>query len=373
MKLKNVNYFTPDFTFTSGDIYISGERFAAASDDMEDIDCSGLYAVPGLIDIHIHGSADCEFSHCTSQALDGIAEFLIKEGITSFLPTTMTCSEKLFRDMCKTVGEYASREETSEVIGMHLEGPFISKEKKGAQNIEFIKKPDIDFFRELQELSGNKIKIITIAPELEGAMEFISELHKDVICSVAHSTSDYKTAQQAFACGACHVTHLFNGMSAFGHRSPGIVGAAFDSACMVEMISDGIFIHPAVMRAVFKMFGDDRIIIISDSTSATGGKNKGYTVDGQSYFVKDGAAQMEDGTLVGPVISMRQSIQKMVKEFGIPLESAVKCATYNPAKQLNLLNDYGLIKEGNYADLLLLDKDLEVKMVFKKGKCVVKH
>ena len=377
MKLTNANYFTPDCAFLPGDIYISGERFTGASNDKEiygeEINCEGLFAVPGLIDIHIHGSADCEFSACSTEALIGMAKYLINEGVTSFIPTTMTANEKLIKNMCRTAGEYINKEDTSEVIGIHIEGPFISEEKRGAQNLAFIKKPDMAFYRELQELSNNKIKIITVAPEIQGAMEFVSAICKEAIISIAHSNADYQTAQKAFLNGASHVTHLFNGMSAFGHRSPGIVGAAFDSACMVELISDGSFVFPAVMRAMFKMFGDDRIIIISDGTSATGGKKDVYTVDGRVFIVKDGVVQLENGTLVGPAISMRQSIQRMVKEFNIPLESVIKCATYNPAKQLNLLNDYGLIREGNYADLLLLDKNLDVKMVFKKGRCVVKN
>jgi N-acetylglucosamine-6-phosphate deacetylase len=329
-----------------------------------------LYCIPGLIDIHVHGSAGYEFSNCTIEALDKIAQYLIKEGVTSFLPTTFTVDEKLIKNMCKAAGEYTSQDEKSEVIGVHIEGPFISKEKCGAQNSNYIKKPDTDFYKTLQKLSGNKIKIITIAPDIEGAMEFITRHHREVICSIAHSTADYQTAQAAFACGASHVTHLFNGMPPFLHRNPGIVGAALDSSCMVELISDGNLVCPTVIRAAFKMFGDDRIILISDGTSVTGGKEKKYIVDGRSYIVKDQVAQMEDGTLVGPIISLRECIKKLVKDFGIPIESAVKCATYNPAKQLNILDEYGVIKEGNYADLLLFDEDFNVKKVFKKGRNV---
>lgn len=372
MKLKNTIYFNSNCKFSNGDIFIDNEKFTVASIDNEEIQCDGLYAIPGLIDIHIHGSAGHEFCDCTAEALDGMAQYLIKEGVTSFLPTAMTVEESTIINACKTAGEYRNRNDASEVIGVHIEGPFISEAKRGAQNSEFIKKPDPVFYKELQKAAKNKVRIITIAPEIDGAMELITDHCKDVICSIAHSNADYETAKRAFACGANHVTHLFNGMSPFNHREPGIVGAAFDSDCMVELISDGNFVCPTVMRAVFKMFGDDRIILISDGIRATGGEDGIYDFGGRSYTVKNEIAVMENGAMVAPVISLRQSIKKMVKQFGISLESVVKCATYNPAKQLNLLDQYGVIKAGNYADLLLLDQDLNVNMVFKKGKLVYK-
>lgn len=372
MKLKNTVYFNPNCQFSTGDVCINNERFAEASDDNEEIPCDGLYAIPGLIDIHIHGSDGHEFCDCTTEAIDGMAQYLIKEGVTSFMPTAMTVEESIIINACKSAGEYVNRDDASEVIGVYIEGPFISEAKRGAQNSEFIKLPDTGFYNELQKASNNKIRVITLAPEMEGAMEFITAHHNEVICSIAHSNATYEVAKKAVDLGAASITHLFNGMSPFNHREPGIVGAAFDSDCMVELISDGNFVCPTVMRAVFKMFGDDRIIMISDGIRATGGEEGIYDFGGRSYIVKNEIAMMEDGSLVAPVISLRQSLKKMVKQFGIPLESAVRCATYNPAKLLNLLDQYGVIKAGNYADLLLLDQDLNVNMVFKKGKLVYK-
>lgn len=368
MKLKNARLFNQDCRFMTGDILVQDQYIALGTDDGREIDCTGLYAIPGLIDIHIHGCNGHEFCDCTEAALDGMAAYLIREGVTAFMPATMTVTAKAIQDICTAAGAYASKPGLCEMLGVYMEGPFISKEKCGAQNSSHIQPVTSDFFDQMQAAAQGEIKIVVLAPEKEGAADFIAARHWEVVCSVGHSTADYDTARAAFAKGARHVTHLYNGMTPATHRAPGILGAAFDSDCMVEMICDGNYVGETFIRATFKLFGDERVIMVSDGIRATGMGEGVYDFGGRTYHVRGTVAQMENGALVGPVISLRQCLQKTVREFGVPLESAMKSATLNPARQLGIDDKYGAIRPGNYADIVLLDSDLNVKLVLKKGK-----
>jgi N-acetylglucosamine-6-phosphate deacetylase len=279
----------------------------------------------------------------------------------------MTVSADEILAICHAVGAYQSKPDGSEMLGLYMEGPFISEEKCGAQNSDHIQQVSESFFRRAQEAANGRIRIISLAPEKEGALAFIKAHRKEVICSLGHSSADYDTARQAISAGAANITHLFNGMPTFGHRAPGIVGAALDSACMAEMICDGNYVGETMMRATYKMFGDDRIIMISDCIRAAGIGEGAYDFGGLTYHVKGTVARMENGALVGPVASLRESLKKTVLEFGVPLESAVKSATINPARLLGE-SQYGAIRPGNFADIVLLDKELNVRLVMKKGR-----
>lgn len=255
------------------------------------------------------------------------------------------------------------------LVGINMEGPFISAEKKGAQAAAYIRLCDAGLFRRLQKASGNLIKLVDIAPETEGALDFIDALKDEVTISLAHSAANYDIALEAYKRGARHVTHLYNAMPPFTHRAPGIVGAALDSPqCMAELICDGVHIHPSTVRAAFRMFGDDRLILISDSMRAAGMKDGSYTLGGQAVSVKGKFATLvSDGTLAGSVTNLMDCMRTAVKEMQLPLESMVACATANPAKAIGIYDRYGSISAGKIANLVLLDHDLNIKRIIING------
>lgn len=246
--------------------------------------------------------------------------------------------------------------------------------KKGAQNGEYIHDPDIEMFDRLNKASGNIVKLLAIAPEREGAMELIEKRRDQVVLSLAHTATDYDTAIMAFEKGASHVTHLYNAMNPYTHRAPGLIGAAADKEKVeVELICDGVHIHPAAVRTTFKVFGDDRIILISDSMRATGLEDGDYTLGGQYVKVTGNLAALEDGTIAGSVTNLLDCMRTAVLKMGIPLESAVKCAAVNPAKSVGIYDQHGSISVGKKADVVLLTKDgLVLRQVIFDGKLLEK-
>ena len=369
MIIKNVLVFNEDKCFKKGNIYIKEGMFSAQLEDDIIIDGHGCYAIPGLIDIHFHGCMGADVCDGTREALQTIATYEASQGITTIVPATMTLSEDELMRIMKNVAEYESKE-GAVLAGINMEGPFINAAKKGAQAATHIKIPDVDMFRRLQAASGNKIKLCDIAPELEGATNFIQELKNEVNISFAHTNATYDIAKKGYDLGACHATHLYNAMPPFAHRDPGVIGAARDSEHVyVELICDGIHIHPATVRATFEMFGDDRIVLISDSMRATGLEDGEYTLGGQSVnVVGKFATLVTDGTIAGSCINLMDCVRTAVKEMHIPLESAINCATRNAAKSVGLYDRYGSITEGKVANVLLLDKELNLKKVIINGK-----
>lgn len=243
--------------------------------------------IPGLVDVHIHGAKGHDFCDANTDALSEIAAYLHSCGVTSFCATSMTLPENQLMEIFETVSGVPDDRNHSYVAGIHMEGPFLSPAKKGAQKESYLCSPSIDAFCRLLEVFSGKIKLITIAPELPGADKFIEKFHDEVTISLGHSTASYEIASKAFAAGASHATHLFNAMPAFHHRDPGIVGTAADAPhAMVEIICDGIHIHPAVIRSVFRIFGDDRVILISDAMRATGMADGTYEPGGQTVYKK---------------------------------------------------------------------------------------
>ena len=366
MIIKNAKVYKENNTFEVQDIYIENELITGeeASND-EVIDATGLYAIPGLTDIHFHGCVGHDFCDGTQKAIEEIAKYQANNGVTTICPATMTLGEDTLLKIAKVAAK-----DGAILTGINMEGPYVSVEKKGAQNPAYIRKPDIEMYRRIQKESGDLIKLVAIAPEEEGAMEFISELKDEVILSLAHTTADYDTAYEALSKGANHITHLYNAMPPFSHREPGVVGAACDKPeCMVELICDGIHIHPSVIRATFKMFGDDRIILISDSMMATGMPDGEYSLGGQAVKVADHKATLvTDGAIAGSATNLMDCMRNIVKNMGIPLETAVKCAAVNPAKSIGIYDKYGSIMPGKVANIVLLDKDLNIKSVILKGK-----
>ncbi len=372
MIIKNGLAFTENAQFISADIEISDgiiKKIAPANtlsgDDV--IDAKGCYVTPGFVDIHIHGAKGADFCDNDAAGLETISRYLGGEGVTSFCGTTMAFSEEILDDVVKTALPYFDKDGTGSVLrGINMEGPFFNKAKKGAQAEEYIVNPDYDMFKRLYELSNKKIKLVDIAPELPGSIEFIEKASEDCVVSVAHTCATYDESAAAFSAGATHVTHLFNAMPAFSHREPGVIGAASDDALDVEMICDGIHLHPAVIRAMFRMFGKDRICLVSDSMRACGMPDGEYSLGGQKVVMKACKATLEDGTIAGSATCLADCFRKAVS-FGVPITEALCAATINPARCIGILRDTGSITEGKRADVLILDSKLDLVKVFIGG------
>lgn len=371
MKIKHGEVYFEDQGFIKTDLMIEKNYFSEQTSDPILLDATDCYVIPGLIDVHFHGCVGYDFCDGTQEALENIATYQIQNGITSICPASMTLPEKTLVSILKNAQSFASlsKDSISRLCGIHLEGPIIASEKKGAQNGDFIKDPNLALFYRLRDCAPELIKLITLAPELPGSMDFIEEISSLAHVSLGHTSCDYNTAAKAFQLGADHITHLYNAMPGFTHRSPGPIGAAFDNPCvMVELICDGVHIHPSVVRATFQLFGDDRMVLISDSMMATGMNDGDYSLGGQKVSVDGNKATLLDGTLAGSVTNLMNCMRTAIS-MGIPLESAIKSATINPAKSIGIDTLYGSIKKGKVADCLILDKQtLALKTVILGGK-----
>lgn len=365
MIIKGGKVFQEDGSFLEQAIYINDHRLvdkAEYQDDGEVIDAEGLLVLPGLVDIHSHGAAGEDFSDGNPEGLKKILQYEKRCGITSYCPTSMTFPKERLRQIFASI-KGAQTEEGAKVVGINMEGPFLDPVKKGAHVEEWIAAPDAAFVRELNQDADGLVRLVTLAPNMDGAEEFIKEMHEEVCISLGHTAADYDCASRAMKLGAHHVTHLYNAMQPFGHRAPGLIGAAMDDPdCMVEMICDGYHIHPSAIRAAFRMFGPERVILISDSMRATGMENGTYELGGQEVTVKDRKAVLKDGTLAGSATNLYGCMCKAV-EFGIPLEQAIMAATANPARSIGIFDRVGSIRIGKQADLLLVSENLELKRV----------
>lgn len=381
MIIKDASVYTEEGRFIIQDIYIEGNHFVARREEVGDkneVDGRGCYAIPGLTDIHFHGCAGFDFCDGTREAIEAMAAYEASVGVTNIVPATMTLGEDTLLGICQEArayrddnsGEMPVGKKRARLYGINMEGPFLSMEKKGAQNGNYIKEPDTAMFDKLNEASGNMIKLVAIAPEVKGAMEFIERKKGETVLSLAHTAADYNTAVSAFAQGASHVTHLYNAMNPYTHRAPGVVGAAADTPkAEVELICDGVHIHPAAVRATFRLFGDDRVIMISDSMRATGLEDGDYSLGGQYVKVVGNLATLADGTISGSVTNLMDCLRTAVLKMGIPMESAVKCAAVNPAKSVGIYDVCGSISPGKRANVVLLKKDnLNLQQVILEGR-----
>ena len=365
MIIKGGKVFQEDGSFLEQAIYINDHRLvdkAEYQDDGEVIDAEGLLVLPGLVDIHSHGAAGEDFSDGNPEGLKKILQYEKRCGITSYCPTSMTFPKERLRQIFASI-KGAQTEDGATVVGINMEGPFLDPAKKGAHVEKWIAAPDVAFVRELNQDADGLVRLVTLAPNMDGAEEFIKEMHEEVCISLGHTAADYDCASRAMKLGAHHVTHLYNAMQPFGHRAPGLIGAAMDDPkCMVELICDGYHIHPSAIRAAFRMFGPERVILISDSMRATGMENGTYELGGQEVTVKDRKAVLKDGTLAGSATNLYGCMCKAV-EFGIPLEQAIMAATANPARSIGIFDRVGSIRIGKQADLLLVSENLELKRV----------
>ena len=365
MIIKGGKVFQEDGSFLEQALYINDHRLvdkAEYQDDGKVIDAEGLLILPGLVDIHSHGASGEDFSDGNPEGLKKILQYEKRCGITSYCPTSMTFPKERLRQIFASI-KGAQTEEEAKVVGINMEGPFLDPAKKGAHVEEWIAAPDAAFVRELNQDVDGLVRLVTLAPNMDGAEEFIKEMHEEVCISLGHTAADYDCASRAMKLGAHHVTHLYNAMQPFGHRAPGLIGAAMDDPeCMVELICDGYHIHPSAIRAAFRMFGPERVILISDSMRATGMENGTYELGGQEVTVKDRKAVLKDGTLAGSATNLYGCMCKAI-EFGIPLEQAIMAATANPARSIGIFDRVGSIRIGKQADLLLVSENLELKRV----------
>lgn len=357
--------------FLAHDLCTDGAQIAAKSVDGTVLDASGCYAIPGLTDLHFHGCKDADFSDGTAEGLQRIAAYQLSRGVTQICPAGMTLSREQLLKICKNAAVHcAGNTGGADLCGVNLEGPFLSLAKKGAQNGTWLQSPNADLLDELKAASNGLVKLVSIAPELPDAMDFIRAVKDRVIVSIAHTTADYDTAMEAFAAGVRQVTHLYNAMPPFSHRAPGVVGAAADTEnCMVELICDGVHVHPSVVRATFRLFGTRRIILISDSMRACGMPDGAYTLGGQAVAVTGNRAVLQDGTLAGSVTDLLGCLQTAVG-MGIPLVDAVTAAAVNPAKVLGIDSEVGSLEVGKQANIVLLDGDLNLTKVLFHGNVV---
>ena len=361
MIIKNGKVFEPDGSFSLRDVYIQNHRIVSSLDEVQDlteVDAEGLLVLPGLVDVHSHGAMGHDFSDADVEGLKAILRYEKKMGITSYCPTTMTLSVDKIKEILATAAPASEMTDGAVIRGINLEGPFLDPKKKGAHVEEYILRPDAATFRELNACCNGLIRLVTLAPNVEGAMEFIDEVHEEVCISLGHTAADYDTAVEATRRGAHHVTHLFNAMQPFSHRSPGLIGAAADDPeCMVELICDGIHVHGSVVRAAFQIFGRDRMVLISDSMMAAGMENGTYELGGQEVTMKDRLAVLKDGTIAGSATCLFDCMKTAVS-FGIPLADVILAATLNPARSIGIDDQVGSLEPGKEADILLVTEDL---------------
>lgn len=344
------------------------DRDLSVPPQAEVIDTTNMIISPGFIDIHFHGCMGHDFCDAHQNAISTIARAEANWGVTSICPATMTFPEEVLSRIMKTAAEHEETHDEARLVGINMEGPFISPDKVGAQNPTYVQRCDIAMMKRLMSDSNGLVKIVDIAPEEDGALDFIRSLSDDVRVSIAHTCASYEEACAAFEAGASHVTHCYNAMPSLHHRKPGPIPAASEHDNVTpEIIADGIHIAPAMVRLAFKIFSN-RMILISDSMMATGMDDGTYELGGQEVTVHGQRATLADGTLAGSVTHLADCVRIAITEMGISPEEALYAATYTPAYALGIENKLGRIDRGYLADFVLLSEDYVVKHVILKGK-----
>ena len=378
MILKNATVFNGDFEKVRADVAIEGERISKIGDlsGEDELDLTDMTVMPGLIDIHIHGCGGADAGDATPEALETMSQTLVKNGITSFCPASMTLSFEELTKIFANIDEMKNKVGGAYIHGANMEGPYIAMSKKGAQNPLYVRNPDKEEFKRLFDGCNDSIKVVDIAPECDGGDEFIKEIQPICPVSIAHTDAGYDEAVHAIELGVRHITHLFNAQSGLHHRKPGVVGAAFDvgkeKGVRAELICDGFHIHPATLRIAFRAMGEDGTVIVSDSMKAAGCPDGDYDLGGQPVYVRDGKALLADGTIAASTSNVYKELKNVIS-FGIPEKQAVKSATINPAKAIRADRETGSIEEGKLADILVVDKDYNIRLVIVKGKIKVNN
>lgn len=374
MLITNGLIYTDECRFCRGSIFTQGNTISAIfpeghslPTDSRIIDARGCFVIPGLTDVHFHGCAGHDFCEGTPEAFDAIAAFAFRHGITSICPATMTLPEARLTEILLAAAAYRHAPHPAgraALAGIHMEGPFLNPEKCGAQDPANLQAPSPATIRKWQDAAQGLVRVMTIAPELEGAADCIRECAGMLRFSLGHTACSYETAMQAFAAGADRVTHLYNAMPPFGHRAPGLIGAAFDAGnVFAELICDGVHVSGSAVRAAFRLFGADRIVLISDSMEATGMPDGTYQLGGQTVHVQGSRATLADGTLAGSVTPLDACLRTAVS-MRIPLEDALRAATINPCRSIGIADRSGSLTPGKPAQIVLLDQEtLEIRQV----------
>jgi N-acetylglucosamine-6-phosphate deacetylase len=346
-------------------------------DDANVITLSPDYQViPGAIDIHIHGASNSDAMDATHDALSTMAKTLPKEGTTSFLATTMTQSTQAIESALLNAGKYIENQtqENAEIVGIHLEGPFISPARKGAQPEDYIVDPDVTLFKRWQEMAENQIKLVTLAPEQPNGLDLAAHLRgTGVVASIGHSDATYDQIDEAIQAGTTHVTHLYNGMRGLHHREPGVLGAAYlRDELYVELIADGIHCRPEMIKLAYNQITSKRMILITDSLRAKWLEKGTYDLGGQPVNVDETKATLSDGTLAGSILKMNDAIKNTMEYTNCSMTDIIKMTAENPAKQLRIFDRKGSIQVGKDADLVILNDRLDVEMTFCRGNLAFK-
>lgn len=337
------------------------------------LEAFGKKILPGLVDIHTHGRVGEDFSFVDEAALQRLCESYADCGVTAVLATTMTNAPEAVEASLTAVGAFCENAQSgARLLGVHMEGPFLGEKKKGAHDANYLMKPDVAFYEKLQKTSGNRVRLLAIDPELDGAEELVRRCREDAVTvSLGHTACQYEKACEAADWGADHVTHLFNAMQPLHHREPGLIGAAVDKGMYVELICDGIHLHPAIIRMMFALC-PEKVLLISDSMQAAGLSDGEYELGGLKVFVKEGKATQADGTIAGSTISVYDAMVNAI-QFGIPAEQAVLSASYLPAKSIGMENEVGSIECGRAADFIVVDSDWNLEAVFIGGNLIKKN
>ncbi|MDI3477128.1 MAG: N-acetylglucosamine-6-phosphate deacetylase [Thermoanaerobacterium sp.] len=373
--LKHGEIYTQDEIIYDGDLLISEGKISnigknLSTDDVEIIDVEGKKIVPGFIDIHIHGGVGHDTMDATYEALNAISIHLAKHGVTSFCPTTMTMDIPYILNALKNINETMKKKTAgAQILGAYVEGPFISKEHKGAQDEKYIIPPDKNLFDEFLEIAGGNIKVIALAPEKDPDGSFVEHVtKKGVKVSLGHTNATYEEMKNGVEHGATIAVHTYNGMKGLHHREPGALGEVFlDDRIYSEVIVDFIHTHPASVKLLIKIKGTDKVILISDAMSACGLGDGEYKLGGQKVFVKNGEARLESGSLAGSTLTLDKAV-KNITSLGVPLFEACKMASLNPAKAIGVDDRKGSIEVGKDADIVVLNNDLTVYMTIIEGK-----
>jgi N-acetylglucosamine-6-phosphate deacetylase len=372
MLIKNCRIIYLD-RIEKGDVLIRDGKIAQVGEaiEWEDevLDGQGLYLSPGFIDIHIHGAKGSDVMDGTFEALNNISKAIAKHGTTAFLPTTMTYDTVKLREALSALKEGQTKgTEGAQVLGVHMEGPFINRDMIGAQNPEFVQEASIENFIKITEGFLDEVKVITLAPEVDGAGELIKYIvSKGIVVSIGHTDANYVEVVEGIKNGVTHSTHLFNAMKGFHHREPGTVGAIFDNDITTEIICDGVHLSYPIVRTVLKQKSTDKVMLISDAMRACGMNAGQYELGGQKVILQGEEARLQNGALAGSVLTLDKAIKNVWDNTAYPLYEIVKMVTYNAAKHCGVQERKGLIQVGYDADLVLFDDELNIKRVFING------
>ncbi|RKY88201.1 N-acetylglucosamine-6-phosphate deacetylase [candidate division KSB1 bacterium] len=379
--LINAEIITPFRIITNGTILIEKSRIielgrksdVSIQKRVKVIDLGGLICSPGFIDLHIHGANGFDFAGATSEELEEIFNYLIEHGITGVLATIDPRPFEKFTKYIKYIAEYCLKKDRNPVLkGLHLEGPFLNREMCGAMNPDYMLEPDPEVWRIMKNAGKGFIRLMTIAPEVNNGMKIIRKAVKDnIVLSIGHSAASFDEIETAIDNGITQVTHIFNAMNPIRHRKPDVlVGALLMPELKTQLIADGIHVHPAVIKLLYKLKGANGIILISDAMKATGKGDGEYNINGKRVFVKGNRAFLDNGTLAGSTHTLDIGLKTMVQKADVPLTDAVRMATLNPARVLKEDNKKGILAAGKDADISIFDNNFDVQMTIIKGKIV---